>query len=70
MRTQRTYLWALLAALPIACTDLSLPEGAQVSCASDEECPGGFVCQQEAGRCIDAAVIGKTPIDFEEPPAL
>lgn len=53
-----------------ACTNLSLPEGAQVSCSSDDECPSGFVCRQEAERCIDEAIIGKTPIDFDEAPTL
>ncbi|MCC7074269.1 MAG: hypothetical protein IT383_23385 [Deltaproteobacteria bacterium] len=60
---------AALAALT-ACTNLSLPEGAQVSCSDDDECPPGFVCRRDAERCIDESIIGKTPIDFEQTPTL
>ncbi len=65
----RTAILAL-AGLLLGCTNLSLPDGAQVSCSSDDECPSGFLCRLDAERCIGASIIGKTPIDFDEAPTL
>jgi len=46
---------ALAVSLLCACTaDLEIPDGARVSCASDADCPGGYVCRQNQGRCFKA----------------
>ena len=63
MKTLRA-LPLITLAFGASCTDLSLPIGAQVSCSVDGDCPSGFLCRADAKRCIDATIIGKTPIAF------
>ncbi|MFO0582268.1 MAG: hypothetical protein U0229_08355 [Anaeromyxobacter sp.] len=55
MHRLATLAAALAASVLAACSaDLKLPEGARVSCASDADCPDGYVCRQNQGRCFRA----------------
>lgn len=39
----------------VACDfDASVPEGAQIGCRSDDDCPEGMTCRAALGRCVDA----------------
>ena len=50
---------------PACQVDLSVPEGAQVSCAATAECPDGYVCHAE--RCVPSANLDTTPPDLASP---
>src|SRR5688572_20824105 len=40
----------------LACrTDLSVPDGAQLLCTSDADCPAGSFCRPALGRCMRTA---------------
>ncbi|MFO0582182.1 MAG: hypothetical protein U0229_07920 [Anaeromyxobacter sp.] len=43
-----------LAALALAAcsVDVSVPQGAKVSCGGDADCPGGFRCNASTGACV------------------
>jgi hypothetical protein len=51
----------LLASLAACKVDLDLPAGALVSCSSDADCPGGWVCRTTLGRCIQPGGDGTAP---------
>ena len=49
----RTLLLALASLAVAACkTGLEVPEGALVTCGSDADCPGGYICRSTLGRCV------------------
>lgn len=53
---------ALLVALPAAgCSnDFAVPEGINISCASEKDCPAGWTCNTNMGRCIKTANLDST----------
>lgn len=42
--------------------DFPLPPGAQVSCATSADCPGGRVCDPQLARCVDSIVPPPTAV--------
>lgn len=53
-----------------ACSfDLAIPEGVQVRCGSNDECPEGLACAR-TGLCVDADRIAEAAITFSTAPAL
>ena len=57
--------------LAYACTiDLEVPDGVEIGCASNDDCPVDFVCRPTIGLCIrkgsddqPPSIVG--PVDFD-----
>lgn len=46
----------------LGCTvDLGLPASVNVTCSSDEECPGAMRCQESLGACVELTELDTTP---------
>ena len=62
MRASAGVAAALCAGLAVACSGKvdSLPAGAQVTCATDADCPSGLFCSQVLDRCIERGGADQT----------
>src|SRR5688572_4227036 len=50
--SHRRYLVTLVASLLGCSPDLAVPEEAVLTCRSAEDCPAGYSCSQDLGRCV------------------
>ncbi|MBI5545447.1 MAG: hypothetical protein HY901_16295, partial [Deltaproteobacteria bacterium] len=58
----RALTWACVVASGGACTaDLDLPNTAQISCSSTDECPQGWICKEALGRCLRSETLDTVP---------
>ena len=63
------------ALLTLACVigcvpDPTIPPAAEIACARDDGCPGGFVCKPALGRCVSQRVSDQTPPGLDGAPLL
>jgi hypothetical protein len=63
-------LAALSSGALTSCFDPTVPDGAKLTCASDAECPSGFVCADARGVCVLQAALDETAPALDGAPIL